>query len=176
MAKKHSFPCVNDDCEKEFPTLKQWREHMGDEHSGFTDEDVIEAVRLGTSGGGGGDGRAGGRETMDKVVAVRLRVKDVLALEELGEKRNFNVSTMLRQLLLDEVERNKPKPETAEKLCADTEALAQRWTAFGKTGEPKSKAADHERVRGDSQRLSETMLKHVKRYKGEKTGGGFWEA
>lgn len=162
------YRCTEDGCEAEpFPTLAGWKKHMREEHD-ITGDDALESLL--PDGGGRGKER---EQFNERTVAVRLRLKDTLALEDLADKRGVNDSTLLRQLLVEEVDRSKQKPETAEKLCADAESLAQRLAAFSKSGEPKGKGSEN--VRDEAQRLSASLAKFAKKFKGEKSGG-FWEA
>lgn len=161
-----AYRCIGEGCDAEpFSSLKAWKDHMKEEH-GVSGDAALETLLP-----DGASRRQ--RESFDeKTVGVRLRLKDVLALEDEAERRGVNDGTCLRQIFLEHVGRGQEKAETAERLSADTDALAQRLAAFSKTGEPKAKGSENRR--DEAQRLSNSLAKFAKRFKGEKVGG-FWD-
>lgn len=147
------YPCTDPDCDEELPTVKDWRQHMKEQHGGVGDEDVERLV----------DGaRRGPRETLGDVLAVRLRAHDRVYLSQLADKRNVREGECLRQLLAEHQERE--KPDTPVRLAADANALAERLKEFATT------AKNREVIEDFAKQIAET----VQYIKGEKKRG-FWD-
>lgn len=146
------YPCTDPDCAEVLSTVKDWGQHMKEQHDGVSDEDVERLV----------DGaRRGPRETLGDMLAVRLRAHDRVYLSQLADKRNVREGECLRQLLADQQDRE--KPDTPARLTADANALAERLREFAKT------AKNREVIEDAARQIAETVLF----IKGEKKPG-FW--